>query len=94
MRTRGRQEKIITVNKKPGYPIGRSACPRSAEEETMKQLLIRFLYWLLDVLEKDTWTNGVGTVLELHNGTQEGWIETRQDDDPFPASVNYGQVRR
>ena len=58
----------------------------------MRGLLIRFLYWLLDVLEKDTWTNGVGTVLEAHDGTQEGWIETR--DEAFPASVNYGQVRR
>ena len=58
----------------------------------MRRLLIRFLYWLLNVLEEDTWTNGVGTVLERHNGTQEGWIETR--DESFPASANYGQVRR
>ena len=60
----------------------------------MKGLLIRFLYWLLDVLDEDSWTNGVGTVLERHDETQEGWIETRQDDEAFPASVNYGQVRR
>lgn len=40
----------------------------------MKELLVRFLYWLLDLLEEDAWTEGVGTVLEPHDGTK-GWIE-------------------